>query len=191
MHGVIRAMAVLVCLLESSRRKARRRAVLRRAFQLAFGLLALEFPIPVAMAQGLQFDPLTPCRVVDTRNANGPFGGPSLSAGVARSFPIPSSACGTPSSAQAYSFNVTAIPPAGLGFVTVWAASQPQPGTSGSKIQASPITTPARSGRSPGGWACGTAPSATTTSIPRRGTVRAGAYSSINARTLCKSTPTH
>ena len=32
------------------------------------------------MAQGLQFYPLTPCRVVDTRNASGPFRGPSLSA---------------------------------------------------------------------------------------------------------------
>ena len=76
MRGATRAVAVLVCLLESSRNKARRRAVLRRVFQLAFGLLALEFPISVAMAQGLQFYPLTPCRVVDTRNASGPFRGP-------------------------------------------------------------------------------------------------------------------
>ena len=33
------------------------------------------FNLPVA----LQYVPLTPCRVVDTRLANGPFGGPAIS----------------------------------------------------------------------------------------------------------------
>jgi hypothetical protein len=32
----------------------------------------------------LQFYPLTPCRVLDTRNPNGTFGGPSLAGGTAR-----------------------------------------------------------------------------------------------------------
>jgi len=44
MRGATRAVAVLVCLLESSRNKARRRAVLRRVFQLAFALLVVELP---------------------------------------------------------------------------------------------------------------------------------------------------
>ena len=41
-----------------------------------------------------------------------PFGSPSLPPGTARSFPIKSSGfCATPSTAQAYSLNVTVIPP--------------------------------------------------------------------------------
>jgi len=37
----------------------------------------------------LRFVPMTPCRVVDTRNAAGPFGGPSISGGGSRDFNIP------------------------------------------------------------------------------------------------------
>jgi hypothetical protein len=61
----------------------------------------------------LQFYPLTPCRILDTRNATGTFGGPSLVAWIARSFPIPSSGCDVPSGAGAYAFNVTVVPPGG------------------------------------------------------------------------------
>ena len=39
------------------------------------------------------FYPVAPCRIADTRNADGPFGGPELEAATERSFPIPSSAC--------------------------------------------------------------------------------------------------
>ena len=76
---------------------------------------------------GLAFYPVTPCRVVDTRNGNGPFGGPIMSAGSTRSFAIPSSACGIPSTAQAYSLNITVVPPAALGYLTAWPAGQAQP----------------------------------------------------------------
>src|SRR5271170_7913148 len=58
----------------------------------------------------LQFVPVNPCRVVDTRNAIGPFGGPALGAGTSREFNIPQSACKIPSSAVAYSLNVTVVP---------------------------------------------------------------------------------
>jgi hypothetical protein len=44
-------------------------------------------------SSGLAFFPLTPCRIADTRNAAGPLGGPSLTGGVARSFPVQSSSC--------------------------------------------------------------------------------------------------
>src|ERR1035441_7207686 len=37
-------------------------------------------------AQALQFVPVPPCRVVDTRNQNGTFGGPPIQGGTARSF---------------------------------------------------------------------------------------------------------
>jgi hypothetical protein len=75
----------------------------------------------------MRFVPVTPCRVFDTRNANGPFGGPSIAAGTARSFAIPNSACGIPATALAYSVNVTVIPPAALAYLTVWPTGQPQP----------------------------------------------------------------
>lgn len=75
----------------------------------------------------LQFYPLTPCRVLDTRNPNGTFGGPSITGGTSRSFPIQSSSCGVPSSAAAYSFNTTVVPPGALAYLTVWPTGQAQP----------------------------------------------------------------
>jgi IPT/TIG domain len=75
----------------------------------------------------LQFYPLTPCRVLDTRNAAGTFGGPSIAGGTSRSFPIQASSCGVPAKAAAYSFNTTVVPPDALAFLTVWPTGQPQP----------------------------------------------------------------
>ena len=75
----------------------------------------------------LQFVPVTPCRVVDTRNATGPFGGPALSARTSREFNIPQGACKIPSSAVAYSLNVTVVPQVTLGYLTIWPSGQPQP----------------------------------------------------------------
>ena len=40
-----------------------------------------------ASGSSLEFYPLPPCRVFDTRNASGPLGGPSLKAGTEREFP--------------------------------------------------------------------------------------------------------
>ncbi len=75
----------------------------------------------------LQFVPVTPCRVADTRNASGAFGGPALAAGSTRSFDIPQSACNIPSSAVAYSLNVTAVPNGPLGYLSMWPAGETQP----------------------------------------------------------------
>ena len=79
------------------------------------------------VTNGLGFYSVTPCRVADTRNGNGPFGGPIMSAGSTRSFTIPSSACGIPTSAAAYSLNITAVPSATLGYLTAWPTGQTQP----------------------------------------------------------------
>jgi hypothetical protein len=79
---------------------------------------------------GLNFIPVTPCRIADTRNPNGPFGGPFLSGGApGRAFAIPSSACNIPSTAQAYSLNLTVVPHGPLGFLTMFPCG-PQPATS-------------------------------------------------------------
>src|SRR5262249_28937941 len=83
-----------------------------------------------AGASTLQFYPLAPCRVIDTRGASGTFGGPVLAGGTSRSFPIQSSPCGAPGTALAYSFNVTVVPRGFLGYVTAWPTGQPQPNVS-------------------------------------------------------------
>ena len=75
----------------------------------------------------LQFYPLAPCRILDTRNPNGALGGPSLAGGTSRSFPVPSSGCGVPSGASAYSLNVTVVPHGQLGYLTAWPTGYPQP----------------------------------------------------------------
>ena len=69
----------------------------------------------------------TPCRVVDTRNGTGPLAGPFMSGGSTRSFAIPSSDCGIPATAQAYSLNITVAPHASLGYLTTWPTGQSQP----------------------------------------------------------------
>ncbi|MGA3210287.1 MAG: Ig-like domain repeat protein, partial [Terriglobales bacterium] len=87
-------------------------------------LSQLVNPIPTAV----QFVPVTPCRVVDTRNADGPFGGPELTTGETRSFAILSGPCtGIPATASAYSLNVTVVPPGPLGYLTIWPAGEGQP----------------------------------------------------------------
>lgn len=76
---------------------------------------------------GLHFYPLTPCRVVDTRNANGSLGGPELSAYTERDFTLPGT-CGIPSTATVYSLNVTAVPGDSTpGYLAVWPQGLPQP----------------------------------------------------------------
>ena len=81
-------------------------------------------------SSGLRFVPVTPCRIMDTRSAAGPFGGPSIAGGSTRNVAIPSSGCGIPTSAAAYSLNVTVVPSGGLSYLTLWPTGQSQPGVS-------------------------------------------------------------
>ena len=78
-----------------------------------------------------QFYPLTPCRLVDTRGADGDLGGPRLAAQMARSFPLLESGC-IPNGLNplAYSLNFTVVPnPSGqrLGYLSVWPTGESQP----------------------------------------------------------------
>jgi hypothetical protein len=82
----------------------------------------------------LQFYSLAPCRLVDTRGADGPLGGPALPQQMERDFPLLMSSC-IPSGVTpvAYSLNFTAVPNPPhqhLGYLTVWPAGSPQPGVS-------------------------------------------------------------
>ena len=80
------------------------------------------FPSPI------QWVSIAPCRLVDTRGPNGPFGGPALSPGVPRSFAFPSDPnCPIPTTALAYSLNVTVVPSGHLGYLTIWPTGPTQP----------------------------------------------------------------
>ena len=75
----------------------------------------------------VQFIAAPPCRVVDTRNPMGPFGGPAIQGNTSRSFVLPQNPnCNIPSSA-AYSLNVTVVPHSPLGYLTIWPTGQSQP----------------------------------------------------------------
>jgi len=75
---------------------------------------------------GLNFYPVTPCRLADTRNAGGVMG-----ANTTGAFPLAGS-CGLPGTpaAQAYSLNMTVVPQGPLGYLTTWPAGGTQPGVS-------------------------------------------------------------
>ncbi len=82
--------------------------------------LGLAFAAVPAQAAGpFQFHSLTPCRIVDTRNAAGPTGGPALTHSTVRSFPIQGN-CGVPSNAEAVALNATVVSPAGGGHLTLF-----------------------------------------------------------------------
>jgi hypothetical protein len=76
---------------------------------------------------GLNFYPVTPCRVADTRNSTGPLGGPIMTGQSTRTFPVLNSSCGVPATARAYVFNVTAVPTSPLDYITLWPQGQMQP----------------------------------------------------------------
>jgi hypothetical protein len=72
---------------------------------------------------------ITPCRIVDTRNASGPLGGPSLSAGATRSFTLTNTTCSLPGTASAVSLNATISDATGTGGVIVYPGNGTAPGT--------------------------------------------------------------
>jgi hypothetical protein len=83
-----------------------------------------------AIVPGLEFYPVTPCRLVDTRAGagfSGSFGPPSLSAGGTRTFPVPSGSCAIPANAAAYSLNITVVTKGYLGYLSIWPAGQSLP----------------------------------------------------------------
>jgi hypothetical protein len=80
----------------------------------------------ISASNALRFQPVTPCRLVDTRTPNGPLGGPSVGTNATRSFTIPGT-CGIPSTALAFSLNLTVVPQGTLGYVTLWPAGQSRP----------------------------------------------------------------
>ncbi|HEV7509004.1 MAG TPA: hypothetical protein VGS07_29280 [Thermoanaerobaculia bacterium] len=75
------------------------------------------------------FFTVVPCRLVDTRNANGPSGGPSLQPNADRTF-VMTGSCGVPSNAKALAVNVTVVSPTVTGTLNLFAADISAPATS-------------------------------------------------------------
>jgi len=76
-----------------------------------------QTPTPGPAVAG--FYTLTPCRLADTRDAAGPYGGPPLQAGTTRSFVL-LGGCGIPPEADAIAVNVTVTQPTAPGHVTIY-----------------------------------------------------------------------
>jgi hypothetical protein len=71
---------------------------------------------------------VTPCRIIDTRNANGPYGGPALPSGAVRNIVV-AGVCGIPAGVVSISVNVAAVAPSASGYLTLFngPASVPVP----------------------------------------------------------------
>ena len=81
---------------------------------------------PGAPPPGSSFYPLTPCRVLDTRNPNGSLGGPPLQANATRSFAV-AGACGIPTGAVAISANLTVTTVGAAGELVVFPSDVAKP----------------------------------------------------------------
>ncbi len=74
------------------------------------------------------FYTISPCRIFDTRNPNGPLGGPALTAQGTRTFTL-TGTCGVPATAKVLSVNVAAIGTSGAGEIRIYPGNGIQPGT--------------------------------------------------------------
>lgn len=94
-----------------------------------FEVLQLGWQPPAPAPSGASdFHTLTPCRLIDTRNPPGPWGGPPLWPGASRSVVV-GGRCGVPVTARAISINVTAAGAPQTGFLTGYPANLPRPNT--------------------------------------------------------------
>ena len=72
------------------------------------------------------FFTVTPCRVLDTRNAAGAYGGPALTTGQSRTFTI-AGRCGVPATAKAVAVNLTVTGSSAAGNLRLFAADAALP----------------------------------------------------------------
>ena len=79
-----------------------------------------------APTPGQLFFAVAPCRVLDTRAAAGPSGGPALAAGEIRTVPV-ATLCGIPATARAIAANVGVTNARGDGDLQVYAGGDPPP----------------------------------------------------------------
>src|SRR4029079_17452706 len=91
-----------------------------------YGRLNVSAAVNTAAPPPASFFAVTPCRVADTRNPEGPSGGPALAAASVRGFPV-AGTCGIPSSATAVAINLAVVLPADAGDLRVYAAGGTAP----------------------------------------------------------------
>jgi hypothetical protein len=103
------------------------------AVAVVLGVALLAASLPASADGPFQFYPLTPCRVVDTRNTYQSQGGygPGLVSGERRSFPIQGN-CLVPVGVKAVTFNVTVVKPTKQttlyqGYLAVYPTGGPEP----------------------------------------------------------------
>jgi hypothetical protein len=75
---------------------------------------------------GLSFYTISPCRLIDTRDPDGPLGGPALIAGTDRVFTIVDN-CDVPPTAKAVSVNLAVTSPTAAGNLRLYPAGTPRP----------------------------------------------------------------
>jgi hypothetical protein len=85
--------------------------------------------LPAGPAVGTMLNTLTPCRIADTRNPAGPYGGPALQANATRNFVL-AGQCGIPMTARSVAVNVTVTQPSTGGHITAFPAGGVVPLTS-------------------------------------------------------------
>ena len=80
---------------------------------------AATVTVAAAAAPAASFYLVTPCRLLDTRNAVGPYGGPALAANATRNVVV-AGHCSVPSGATSVVVNVTAIGAGANGWMTLF-----------------------------------------------------------------------
>jgi len=103
--------------------------------RLCLALVVAAASASVAVAQGASFYTVTPCRVLDTRNAAGPFGGPAIAAGGTRLLTL-AGQCGIATSAVAVSINLTVVAPGADGNLHAYPVGIALPATSAINFKA-------------------------------------------------------
>jgi hypothetical protein len=106
------------------------------AFLRSTGAIGDTFTITkLSPPAAADFHTVTPCRILDTRGAVGPSGGPALAANAERTIVL-AGRCGIPSSARAVSVNLTVTEPSSPGHLVLFPAATPLPATSNLNFRA-------------------------------------------------------
>ena len=95
-----------------------------------FDVIQLGWRPPVASSGGpYRFYTLPPCRLLDTRNPDGPHGGPAVPPGGQRVI-VAAGQCGVPATARALAANVTVVAAPQAGFLAFFPGDGQVPATS-------------------------------------------------------------
>jgi hypothetical protein len=96
-----------------------------------------NFTVSQGAAPGaaLSFHPVTPCRILDTRNPTGPLGGPAIGASGSRTFTL-TNVCGVPPDAGAISANVTTVNQGATGEIVLYSNDLSEPDASTTSFHA-------------------------------------------------------